>query len=106
MFLKGPICCCIPNRVVCCFVLCVAQFDTNISTTFPLPRVPAHLPPRGRRHQLSLYAHVSKITWQFEQRDRVAGTVSSPLRAFDFDPAATPDFEITNTLWDLMGTDS
>ncbi|EFN55001.1 hypothetical protein CHLNCDRAFT_52771 [Chlorella variabilis] len=58
------------------------------------------------RHQLSLYAHVSKITWQFEQRDRVAGTVSSPLRAFDFDPAATPDFEITNTLWDLMGTDS
>jgi kinetochore protein Spc24 len=58
------------------------------------------------RHQLSLYAHVSKITWQFEAPARVAGTVSNPLRAFDFDPQATPNFEIVNTLWELMGTDS
>jgi kinetochore protein Spc24 len=52
-----------------------------------------------------LYAHVSKITWQFEKRNRVAGTVSNPLRVFDFDPAAMSDFDITNALWDLMGTD-
>ena len=57
------------------------------------------------RHQLSLYAHVSKITWQFDQPSRVAGTVSNPLRAFDFDPQATSDFDITNALWDLLGTD-
>lgn len=57
------------------------------------------------RHQLSLYAHVSKITWQFEKSDRVAGTVADPLRTFDFDPATTPDHEIVNALWELMGTD-
>lgn len=48
---------------------------------------------------------MSKITWQFEQRDRVAGTVSDPLRVFDFDPATTSSFDITNALWDLMGTE-
>lgn len=60
------------------------------------------------RHQLSLYAHVSKITWQFEAPARVAGTVSTPqqLQPFDYDPAATPSFEIVNSLWDLMGIDS
>lgn len=67
----------------------------------PLPPRPA--PPR--RHQLSLYAHVSRITWQFERPARVAGTVSNPLRAFDYDPAATPNFDIVNSLWDLMGTE-
>lgn len=67
-------------------------------------RCSAHGP---RRHQLSLYAHVSKITWQFDRPTRVAGTVSTPsqLRPFDFDPAATPDFEIVNQLWEMMGTD-
>ena len=49
---------------------------------------------------------MSKITWQFEAPARVAGTVSTPLRAFDFDPQATPNFEIVNALWELMGTDS
>ncbi|PRW57531.1 kinetochore Spc24-like [Chlorella sorokiniana] len=57
------------------------------------------------RHQLSLYAHVSKITWQFEAPARVAGTVANPMRTFDFDPATTPNFDIVNALWELMGTD-
>ncbi|KAL4452276.1 hypothetical protein ABPG75_007938 [Micractinium tetrahymenae] len=59
------------------------------------------------RHQLSLYAHVSKITWQFDRPARMAGTVSTPsqLRPFDFDPAATPDFDIVNQLWEMMGTE-
>ena len=59
-----------------------------------------------RRHQLSLYAHVSKITWQFDRPNRVAGTVSTPsqLCPFDFDPAAMPDFDIVNQLWEMMGT--
>lgn len=58
------------------------------------------------RHQLSLYAHVSKITWQFDRPNRVAGTVSTPsqLCPFDFDPAAMPDFDIVNQLWEMMGT--
>ena len=73
---------------------------------WPTPACRPALPtlPR-RRHQLSLYAHVSKITWQFDAPARVAGTVANPLRAFDFDPAATPNFDIVNALWDLMGTD-
>lgn len=60
-----------------------------------------------RRHQLSLYAHVSKITWHFDRPNRVAGTVSTPsqLCPFDFDPAATPDFDIVNQLWEMMGTE-
>lgn len=36
----------------------------------------------------------------------MAGTVSNPLRTFDFDPDTTPNFEVVNALWDLMGTDS
>lgn len=63
-------------------------------------------PPRcACRHQLSLYAHVSKVTWQFEAPARVAGTVCNPLRTFDYDPGTTPNFEIVNSLWDLMGTE-
>eukprot|EP00887_Chlorella_sp_A99_P007705 scaffold20.g7705.t1 len=58
------------------------------------------------RHHLSLYAHISKITWQFEARARVAGVVSDPdaadIRPFSFDPDLTPAFDITNALWDLM----
>ena len=72
--------------------------------TADCPLLPALLPPPCR-HQLSLYAHVSKITWQFDAPARVAGTVANPMRTFDFDPATTPNFDIVNALWDLMGTD-
>ena len=48
---------------------------------------------------------MSKITWQFDAPARVAGTVANPMRTFDFDPATTPNFDLVNALWDLMGTD-
>ena len=35
----------------------------------------------------------------------MAGTVSDPLRAFDFDPLTTSSFDIANALWDLMRDD-
>jgi kinetochore protein Spc24, animal type len=58
------------------------------------------------RHQLSLYAHVSKLTWQFDKSDRVVGTVSDPangdIRRFELDPKAVPRAEIANRLWDLI----
>ncbi|KAL6779548.1 hypothetical protein ACKKBG_A12720 [Auxenochlorella protothecoides x Auxenochlorella symbiontica] len=57
------------------------------------------------RHQLSLYAHVSKISWRFDNPDRIAGTVSDPekadVRLFDLAPQM-PRFEATNQLWRLM----
>ena len=60
-------------------------------------------------HQLSLYAHVSRITWDFSRSERVAGTVSDPARGtlqpFDFDPQQTPEPEVVNALWELIGTD-
>jgi hypothetical protein len=53
-----------------------------------------------------LYAHVSKITWQFEDDGRVAGDVSIPatgdIRHFDFDAAAAASHDAVNRLWDLM----
>lgn len=60
----------------------------------------------GTRHHLSLYAHISKITWQFEARNRVAGVVSDPdaadMRPFSFDPDLTPPVELTDALWNLI----
>lgn len=60
------------------------------------------------RHQLSLYAHISSITWQFDNEDRVEGAVSDPvsgdIRHFDLDPKAMTQFEIANHLWELMET--
>lgn len=76
----------------------------------PSPLLPTPPPPRTgrpRRHQLSLYAHISKITWHFDKQDRVAGTVSSgpggDLRKFELDPQELGEFDIVNALWDMMG---
>lgn len=63
-------------------------------------------PALVRRHQLSLYAHISKVTWRLDQEDTVAGTVSDPkssdIRLFNFDTSATPKFELVNALWELL----
>ena len=60
-----------------------------------------------RRHQLSLYAHISKISWQFDRTDRVLGAVSDPvsndIRKFEFDRDQTDDFQMVNRLWELVG---
>lgn len=55
---------------------------------------------------MSLYAHISKITWHYEQSDRVAGTVSDPalgdIQLFDLDPAAMSEYALVNALWDKL----
>ena len=64
--------------------------------------------PPGCRHHISLYAHISSITWQFDRCSHrsVVGVVSDPdrgdIRPFSFDPELTPTFDIVNALWDLM----
>ena len=71
----------------------------------PSIRLPLFLP----RHQLSLYAHVSKISWEFGAGGRVAGTVSDPvstdLRHFDLPEGSLSQFEMTNALWDLVAAE-
>lgn len=58
------------------------------------------------RHQLSLYAHISRITWHFDKEDMVAGTVSNPetgdIRKFELEPQEMGDFAVVNALWDMM----
>ena len=64
--------------------------------------------PVPLRHQLSLFAHISKITWKLHQNERhIAGTVSDPktgdLRPFDMDDAVHKDaFQVVNSLWDIV----
>lgn len=73
----------------------------GLQTPSPPFRHTAH----PNRHQLSLFAHISKISWQFDDESRVCGTVSDPdhadVRPFDL-PIDTPTFEVTNKLWSLM----
>ena len=61
--------------------------------------------PRAK-HELSLYAHVSKVIWHSELSGRVCGNVSdlanADIRPFDMDPRATSQYEIANKLWGLM----
>jgi len=59
------------------------------------------------RHKLSLYAHVSKIVWDLQALDRVAGTIDDPeygnLGEFDLGSAKdATTFEDVNTLWDMI----
>ena len=56
------------------------------------------------RHKLSLYAHVSKIVWDFDKRDRVTGVIDDPaqqnLGKFDFGEETS--FETVNRVWALI----
>eukprot|EP00963_Diacronema_lutheri_P006946 scaffold622_cov335-Pavlova_lutheri.AAC.14 len=58
------------------------------------------------KHELSLYAHVSKIAWHYEHGNRIQGLASDPAKGdahtFDFDPVNFSKYEIANKLWDLM----
>lgn len=61
---------------------------------------PAH------RHQLSLFAHISKVTWRLDVEDRIAGTVSDnktgDLRPFDIDPRSLDTYSVVNSLWQQL----
>ncbi|PNH05604.1 hypothetical protein TSOC_008103 [Tetrabaena socialis] len=58
------------------------------------------------RHQLSMYAHITRVTWRLDQQQAVAGTVSDSksgdIRIFDFDPTSVSHFELVNGLWQLL----
>ena len=59
------------------------------------------------RHELSLYVHVSNISWKLQGAEsRVAGTLCSPgkkdVRSIDLDPAGKSQFDIINSIWALM----
>ena len=59
------------------------------------------------RHELSLYVHVSNISWKLQGTEsRIAGTLCSPgkkdVRSIDLDPAGKSQFDIINSIWALM----
>ncbi|GAX83510.1 hypothetical protein CEUSTIGMA_g10935.t1 [Chlamydomonas eustigma] len=59
------------------------------------------------RHQLSLFAHISKITWKLDREESVAGTVSDQksgdLRPFDVpDSQSLSQYELVNKLWQVL----
>ena len=59
------------------------------------------------RHELSLYVHVSNISWKLQGAEsRIAGTLCSPgkkdVRSIDLDPAGKSQFDIINSIWALM----
>lgn len=58
------------------------------------------------RHQLSLYAHISKVAWRLEQEEAFVGSVSDTktgeIRTFAIDPSHTSHFQAVNQLWELL----
>ncbi len=62
--------------------------------------------PRAK-HELSLYAHISKISWQYEVTDRIKGRVNAhegkDLKVIDFVMNDRSDYHVTNDLWNMIG---
>lgn len=65
-----------------------------------------HSSSAALRSQVSLFAHISRITWQLDREDRIMGTVAdaqqSQIRKIDIDPAACTTYEAVNQLWQLL----
>ena len=59
-----------------------------------------------RRRALSLYTHISNITWNYSNPGRSAGTVSDrsehDIRSFDVDADEAATFAGVNRLWELV----
>jgi kinetochore protein Spc24 len=60
--------------------------------------------PKICRHKLSLYAHISKIVWDFERPERVMGIVDDPGKANigPFDLGQENTFDAVNQLWEII----
>ncbi len=60
----------------------------------------------ARRYQISLFAHISNISWSLDREDRVAGTVSNAqsgdLRPFDLAASTMDEHTLVNELWKLI----
>ncbi len=60
-----------------------------------------------RRYEITLYAHISSVMWDYEEKAHVKGNITKPkegdIQHFDFDPKKTSQFNITNKLWELIG---
>lgn len=56
------------------------------------------------KHELSLYAHISKISWAYDRPDRIKGRVNGAgeVKPFDFAPDEMTEFELVNKMWDLI----
>mmetsp|Transcript_8469 Transcript_8469/g.31283 ORF Transcript_8469/g.31283 Transcript_8469/m.31283 type:complete len:198 (-) Transcript_8469:8006-8599(-) len=58
------------------------------------------------KHELSLYAHVSKIIWHYEPTSRIVGHITDPangdVKEIDIDPTKESSFQVANQLWDLV----
>lgn len=61
--------------------------------------------PRAK-HELSLYAHISKISWHYEVTDRVRGRVNAhedkDVHSIDFALGDRSDYQLANDLWHMI----
>lgn len=59
------------------------------------------------RHKLSLYAHISKIVWDYETPDAIAGIMDDPERSIlqSFELGTDVTFESVNKLWCIIDGD-
>jgi hypothetical protein len=59
-----------------------------------------------RRSRLSLYAHITSVSWRLDTPTAVAGTVSDRSRAdvrpFSFDASKLGKYELVNRLWEML----
>ncbi|KAL0026449.1 hypothetical protein WJX79_010757 [Trebouxia sp. C0005] len=58
------------------------------------------------RHELALYAHISKLSWQGKGPQKWSGTVSDSaagdIRIVDLDSQQLSNFEMINKVWDII----
>ena len=58
------------------------------------------------RHELALYAHISKLSWQGKDLQKWSGTVSDSaagdIRTVDLDGQQLSNFDMINKVWDII----
>ncbi len=58
------------------------------------------------RHELALYAHISKLSWQGKDLQKWSGTVSDSaagdIRTIDLDSQQLSNFDMINKVWDTI----
>lgn len=58
------------------------------------------------KHELSLYAHISKISWHYEVTDRIRGRVNAhenkEMHAIDFALGDRSEYQLANDLWQMI----